>query len=492
VTPLGTAVRELLADAAIAYAGRPEQEVVTAMGRRLEQPLRVAIAGRVKAGKSTLLNALVGERLAATDAGECTTVLTWYLGGVAARAWAHPRQGQPRQLPFDRVDGRTVLGLGPFRAADLLRVVVEVPSSRLERLTLIDTPGIGSVNAEVSRRTIDALGRAGPRPPVADAVLYLMRHLHASDVGFLEAFHDEQFHGVTPVNAIGVLSRADEVGAGRTDALDVARRVAASYRREPRVRGLVQAVVPVAGLLAEAGVALRERDHAALAALAAAGPDGDALMLSADRFAAEGPGTPVPAAVRRELLGLMALSGVRLAVALIRSGAVSDSTQLARELVRRSGLEDLRALLLTQFTERRDLLKAQNALHALERILAAHPVAGAQRLQARLEAVLTGAHELTELRLLNDLRTGVVELPGEDVRDDAEALLGVGGTDVRARLRLAADAPAEQIRPALIAALRRWQRHAGHPAATPALRRVAAVLRRTCEGQLAALSGPRR
>ena len=39
---------------------------------RLDEPLRVAIAGKVKAGKSTLLNALVGEQVAPTDAGECT------------------------------------------------------------------------------------------------------------------------------------------------------------------------------------------------------------------------------------------------------------------------------------------------------------------------------------------------------------------------------------------------------------------------------------
>jgi GTPase Era involved in 16S rRNA processing len=37
--------------------------------------LRVAIVGR-KAGKSTLLSALVGERWAATDAGEGTRIAT--------------------------------------------------------------------------------------------------------------------------------------------------------------------------------------------------------------------------------------------------------------------------------------------------------------------------------------------------------------------------------------------------------------------------------
>ena len=49
---------------------------------RLDEPLRVAVAGRVKAGKSTVINALVGERLAPTDAGECTKIVTWYRYGI--------------------------------------------------------------------------------------------------------------------------------------------------------------------------------------------------------------------------------------------------------------------------------------------------------------------------------------------------------------------------------------------------------------------------
>ena len=52
---------------------------------RLHGPLRLAIAGKVKAGKSTLLNALVGEQVAPTDAGECTRVVTWYRDGTTPR-----------------------------------------------------------------------------------------------------------------------------------------------------------------------------------------------------------------------------------------------------------------------------------------------------------------------------------------------------------------------------------------------------------------------
>src|SRR3954453_2866708 len=98
-------VRGLLTRAADVYRQTPHGVVLEAERARLDEPLRVAIAGKVKAGKSTLLNALVGEELAPTDAGECTKIVTWYRDGFANRFTMFPHEGEPRQVPFSRDAG---------------------------------------------------------------------------------------------------------------------------------------------------------------------------------------------------------------------------------------------------------------------------------------------------------------------------------------------------------------------------------------------------
>ena len=114
---------------------------------------------------------------------------------------------------------------------------------------------------------------------------------------------------------------------------------------------------------------------------------------------------------------------------------------LAKELVDRSGLRELEQVLHTQFTERRDVLKARSALLAVDAVLrtgdGARPRQGP--LAREIDRILAGAHEFTELRLLGALRSGAVTLPTRDA-DDGERLLGDAGASAAARLGLAPDA----------------------------------------------------
>ena len=228
--------------------------------RRLDEPLRVAIAGRVKAGKSTLLNALVGERLAATDAGECTRIVTWYRNALGYEVVADLGDGGSRDLAFRREDGALEIDLGDLAArgdrADRRRLAVaEAGRADAHRHARARVRRRGQLGAD---RRAALLDDEGEGPGEADAVIYLMRHLHRSDVEFLEAFMDRSVAHASPINAIVVLSRADEIGAARPDALDSARAVAARYGGDARVRELASGVVPVAGLIAETGATLRE------------------------------------------------------------------------------------------------------------------------------------------------------------------------------------------------------------------------------------------
>src|SRR6478736_7221485 len=65
------AVRRVCHDV-LAVAPPEIKPVVQDVLSTLAEPLRLAVAGRVKAGKSTLVNALVGRLVAPTRAGECT------------------------------------------------------------------------------------------------------------------------------------------------------------------------------------------------------------------------------------------------------------------------------------------------------------------------------------------------------------------------------------------------------------------------------------
>lgn len=481
--------RGVLQRAALAYRGTPHEARLVATAARLDAPLRVAVAGRVKSGKSTLLNALVGERLAPTDAGECTRIVTWYGDGHTYRVVLHPRVGEPRQVPFRREDGAVEVDLGGTPPEDVDQLTVTWPSQALRTVTLIDTPGIGSLSEAVSRRAWEVLAAEEDETP-ADAVLYLMRHLHSGDVEFLRAFQDTEVSRPNPVNAIGVLSRADEIGVGRPDSMSSARRIAARLSADPLVRRVVQTVVPMAGLLAETAVTLTETEVAHLRRIATQPPRTvEGLLLSTDRFLEQMPELGLTSLERQHLLDRFGVFGIRLASTLLRRDGVT-ATDLSRDLVARSGLDDLNGVLASLFYRRRDVLKSRSALLALDRLLHEHPVAGSVALSGELEEVTASAHPFNELRVLSALRAGWVAGKPE-VLADLEHLIGGTGTAVHERLRLDPESGLPERTAAAGQALARWQRRAENPMTPHELVVAARVAIRSCEGLLADLAAAR-
>lgn len=455
-------------------------EVLDGFRRRLREPLRLAVAGMVKAGKSTVLNALIGEEIAPTDAGECTRIVTWYRHARTARITAHLPGGREVRLPVKRSMGGLVLDLGPLTADDVGWIDVEWPSESLRSTVLIDTPGIASLSERVSERSLRFLTPAST-PSEADAILYLLRHIHASDVRFLEAFRDTAAGDAQAVNAVALLSRADEIGSGRIDSLLSAARIADRYRSDGELRSLALECIPVAGLLAQAARTLRESEFGAFRQLA--GLDRsvrDRLLISVDRFAKSTSVTTLSVGERRALLDRFGIFGVRLGAALVRGG-VRTSSELADRLVQQSGLIDVQRFVADQFRSRATALKARAVLQGLDWLIHEKPHPGTSHIRAGLERITSNSHDLRELGLLAELRTGSAALSPDDAAD-AERIVGGSGTSAAARLGLDSTMTSAEGRERIDALLGHWHAISQSPIGDRATTELCRVVTRSIEG----------
>jgi replication fork clamp-binding protein CrfC len=484
---LGGTIRAYQADPA--YRQRPDvHNELDRIGRRLNQPIRIALAGTLKAGKSTLVNALVGEDIAPTDATEATRIVTWFRHGPTPKVTANHRGGRRSNVPIGRdpSEGGLTFDFATLDPEDVVDLDVEWPAAELIDSTIIDTPGTSSLSRDVSQRTLRLLVPDDGVPRV-DAVVFLLRTLNAADIALLKQIGELVGGSTGALGVIGVASRADEIGAGRIDAMLSAKDVATRFTSEMDKTGICQAVIPVSGLLALTARTLRQSEFVALEKLA--GVDAAELtkaMLSVDRFVREdgdSAALPVDAATRAALLERFGMFGIRISIAVLRAG-VSDSVALADELLERSGLVALRDVIDQQFAQRSDLLKAHTALVSLRRFVQNNPIYASPYIIADIDPLIADTHAFEELRLLSQLRSRSTTL-NDDEMASLRRIIGGSGTDAASRLGLQPDAPYDGPR-AAFAAAQRWRRRAEHPLNDPFTTRACRAAVRSAEAMVAA------
>jgi hypothetical protein len=475
-------IRVACADALAGLPDGPARSAVAAVADRLgEQTVRIAVGGRLNAGKSTLVNALLGQRLAATGATETTVLVTWFRYHHQNRVELRLKDGRSLHVPAAPRGG--LPAALPVPVGDIASAVVEVANDRLAaRYNVVDTPGLDSLSG-LDEVALAALGDA-------DALLYVMPHPGDRDREVLASLRATSARvGLTAANVVGVLSRIDALGDGADDPWPAARRVARRYANE--LRGLVADVIPVIGLLAEtaAGDVFTEGDLRLLRKVAAVGPAvlADALYSSA-AFAAWHTG-PLDAADRDRLLRLLDVYGLRECLSLLRSGPVDTAGLLAR-ITELSGVQALVGYLDEHFVRSADRLRAASAIPALERATWLGHDGDATATLITLRGVLNELRRDPVMRqvalapALTDLAEGRITLPEEL----AQVLVSLAtGSDDAARLGLAPDAGKPAVRRAADEWIGHWRRLEGGPSRL--LARHARAARELCETAFFAAGG---
>ncbi|MEO5729124.1 MAG: dynamin family protein [Byssovorax sp.] len=119
---------------------------LAALSVERERPLRVAVVGEFNAGKSTFLNALLGEDVAPTGVLPTTATLHWVAWAPDPFARILVRGAQDRVVPH--ADLKATLGELGEANARVDRVYIYAPIERLKRVEVLDTPGFNAPDPE--------------------------------------------------------------------------------------------------------------------------------------------------------------------------------------------------------------------------------------------------------------------------------------------------------------------------------------------------------
>jgi len=162
---------EILAVVRDAGYDGPAAQIQAAISQFQAANFSLAVLGKVKRGKSTLINALLGRKddlAAPIDKLPASSTVSHFRWSEKEKVVVHYRDGRHDEVPLEQVRGYATEELNPGNSKMVELLDIAGPFEGLEdRLELVDTPGAGSLHDHH-----DALLHAFI--PQADAVIFLV------------------------------------------------------------------------------------------------------------------------------------------------------------------------------------------------------------------------------------------------------------------------------------------------------------------------------
>jgi tetratricopeptide (TPR) repeat protein/GTPase SAR1 family protein len=166
----------------------------------LDQPLLVTVMGEFSSGKSSFVNAFIGADVAPTGITPTTATINVVRYGRERGGRVIQQDGTTHELGWDALMMH-LRELTPEAARDIDRVEILVPLPQLEKINIVDTPGLNSIQPEHEATARGFIARA-------DAVVWVFTAAQggkASEKNALQSIRDEG------KRVLGVLNKADQL-----------------------------------------------------------------------------------------------------------------------------------------------------------------------------------------------------------------------------------------------------------------------------------------
>jgi GTP-binding protein EngB required for normal cell division len=234
-----------LSDLAALGTDRDRDQITAIRDRLVSARLRVLVAGEAKRGKSTLVNAFLGQAVLPVGVTPLTAVATTVRHGDDPRAEVRFADGHEETHPYAALDDLVTERGNPANRRGIAGVTVYADAPVLaDGVELVDTPGTGSVfvwDTEAAHEALESMDAAvfvvTADPPVSAGERDLLRKV-----------------AELSVTTFVVLNKADHLDeAGLAEAAAFTQRVLSETSGRADREGVAAAVHPMSAALTPAG-----------------------------------------------------------------------------------------------------------------------------------------------------------------------------------------------------------------------------------------------
>ena len=404
--------------------------------KRINEPMQLAIIGKISSSKSTLVNAILGKsEIMATGQKEVTYNVGWLkYGRPDADIVIHHKDGKPNMVKSQKefstwstenhhTDIDNISYIETFDDAEILK-----------EINIIDTPGLDALRGKDSQNTLDFIRQVRP-----DAIIMLFTHSIAENVLDIVSKYNAGT-SFNPLNAIGVLGKIDTLWQETLErdktALQLGQKSAAKQlEKDPMLRKTLfniyrRAFNSVPNFLkteAELNATVEQRTY---------------------------------------IINSIGLYGAWLIVEGIKKGEITDFQSAKQLLWEESGAKQFMKVLHNHFGMRAKLIKMESIYQNIQQAIKATRGKAKDgttlqllgKIEQRISDLFSNlVHEHKEYELLNQLYNGEREI-GEEEKREYFALCGEQGNSAIERLGLTSTVPPQDLIEKALERERYWRK----------------------------------